>query len=52
MTEIDKIAYEANQRIKWFVDGYFILNLGNLFSKLSTERICELYNVEITYFRP
>jgi hypothetical protein len=52
MTETDKIAYEAKQRIKWFVKGYFIHNLGSLFPKLSTERICELYNVELTYFRP
>tara|TARA_R110000772_G_scaffold17946_3_gene49944 strand:+ start:111013 stop:111186 length:174 start_codon:yes stop_codon:yes gene_type:complete len=52
MTEGDKLVYEANQRSKWFIEGYFIHNLGNLFSKLSTERICELYNVELKYFRP
>ena len=43
--------FEAKQRLKWFIDGYFIHNLGSLFSKISTERICELYNVELSYFR-
>ena len=43
--------YEAKQRLKWFIDGYFIHCLGSLFSKMSTERICELYNVEMSYFR-
>ena len=43
--------YEAKQRLKWFIDGYFIHYLGSLFSKMSTERICELYNVEMSYFK-
>lgn len=49
---INRMEYEAKQRLKWFIDGYFIHNLGSLFSKVKTERICELYNVEIGYFRP
>ena len=48
---IEKVEYEATQRLKWFLDGYFIHGLGKLFSKISTERICELYNVELNYFR-
>ena len=49
---LDKMEYEAIQRLKWFIDGYYINNLGSLFTKLTTERICELYNVELKYFRP
>ena len=48
---IEKVEYGATQRLKWFLDGYFIHGLGKLFSKISTERICELYNVELNYFR-
>ena len=43
--------FEAKQRLKWFIDGYFIHNLGSLFSNISTERICELYNIDLSYFR-
>ena len=43
--------YEAKQRLKWLIEGYFIHCLGSLGSKMSTERICELYNVEMSYFR-
>lgn len=48
---IEKLEYEATQRLKWFLDGYFIHGLGKLFSKISSERICELYNVELNYFK-
>lgn len=47
MTELE---YESVQRLKWFLDGYFIHGLGSLFSKISTKKICELYNVEKSYF--
>jgi hypothetical protein len=43
--------YEAQQRLKWFIDGYFIHCLGSLFSKISTERICEIYNIDLDFFR-
>jgi len=43
--------FEAKQRLKWFIEGYFIHCLGSLFKDISTERICELYNVELSYFR-
>ena len=43
--------YEGKQRLKWFIDGYFIHSLGSLFSKISTERICEIYNIDLDYFR-
>lgn len=48
----DKIEYEALKRLEFLVNGYFIHCLGSQFSKLSTERICELYNVKMNYFRP
>ena len=50
---IDEKIYELNQRIKWFIDGYFIHCIPfNMWSKLTTESIVELYNVEMEYFRP
>jgi hypothetical protein len=52
-TMLEKMEYEAIKRLEWFISGYFIHNLnGILFSKLPTERLCELYNVKLTHFRP
>ena len=48
---IEGLEYESRMRLKWFIDGYFNHCLGwRLFSQITTERICELYNVELTYF--
>lgn len=48
---MDDLIYEAHQRLTWFVYGIGIHGLTpELFSKIPTERICELYNVEIDYF--
>lgn len=47
-----ELEYEAIKRLEWFIEGYFIHYLGDLFRKIPTERICELYNVELQYFRP
>lgn len=45
-------AYEALQRVRWFFLGIGIHGLSpELFAKISTERICELYNVEMSYFK-
>lgn len=52
VTKLDLMEYEAIQRIKWFTEGYFIHNLGSLFSKTPTEYICEKYNIKMSYFRP
>lgn len=52
ISELDRIEYEAKQRLKWFIDGYFTHNLGNTFSKITTEEICNTYNVKMSYFRP
>lgn len=45
-------AYEALQRVRWFVRGIGIHGLSpEIFAKIPTERLCELYNVEMTYFK-
>lgn len=51
MREINMTEFEAKQRLRFLIDGYFIHCLGDLFSKISTERLCEIYNVELNYFR-
>jgi hypothetical protein len=52
MREFGDEAYEAYQRVKWFIYGIDIHGLSpELFAKIPTERLCELYNVELTYFR-
>ena len=46
-----KIFFESKQRMKWFIDGIGLHGLSaDLFSKISTPRICELYNIQLTYF--
>lgn len=52
MEKIIRMEYEAKKRLEWFISGYYIHNLGSLFSKIPTERICEIYNVDIEFFRP
>lgn len=50
--DVDAAIYEARQRCLWFIDGYFQHGLTpELFASLSTERICEIYNIEIDYFK-
>jgi hypothetical protein len=50
--DVDAALYEARQRCFWYIDGYFLHGLSvELFSGLSTERICEIYNVDIQYFK-
>lgn len=52
MNEIDKIIYEYTKRIEWYIDGIGKHGLSpELFSNLSTERLCELYNVELSHFK-
>ena len=52
VSELDKLEYEALKRLEWFLNGYFIHNLSSDFSKISTERICETYNIKLNYFKP
>ena len=50
---VDEQLYEAKQRMRWFINGYFIHCIpSSMWSILTTERIVELYNVEMEYFRP
>jgi hypothetical protein len=50
---LDKMVYEAKARLHWYIDGIGQHGLSSeLFSSLSTERIVEIYNVEMKYFRP
>jgi hypothetical protein len=51
-SDLEKLEYEAKQRLEWFITGYFVHCLGRHFSKTTTETICERYNVELDYFRP
>lgn len=49
---IEEMIYEANQRMKWFIDGYFIHCIpAYMWANIPTERIVELYNVEEEYFK-
>jgi hypothetical protein len=49
--KIENIIYEHEQRVNWFVRGINRHCLsGKIFSKIPTERIVELYNVEMDYF--
>jgi hypothetical protein len=49
--DIDKMIYEAQQRLSWYINGIGIHGLSpELFSRLSTERIVEIYNVEMSFF--
>jgi len=50
--DLNSSLYEAKQRCFWFIDGIGKHGLTvELFSQMSTETICELYNVDINYFR-
>ena len=53
MTTIDKKIHEATKRLEWFINGRFIHCLPpSMWANITTERIVELYNVELEYFRP
>ncbi len=49
---VDEQVYEAIQRMKWFIDGYFIHCIpSEMWSSIPTERIVKLYNVEMDFFK-
>jgi len=51
--ELENKSYEIKKRIEWFVNGIGIHCISSrLFLGLTTERIVELYNVEMSFFRP
>jgi hypothetical protein len=50
---MEKMFYETQKRVEWYIRGIGIHGLTpRLMSSLSTERICEIYNIELEYFRP
>jgi len=51
MDKYDKMILESIQRYKWWVSGNGIHCIPyDLFVKIPTIRLCELYNVELNYF--
>ena len=51
--EFEKRFYEAQQRINWWTNGIGVHCIpSKLFMNMPTERIVELYNVDMVYFRP
>ena len=49
---MEEKLYELQQRLNWFIDGIGIHGLSwDLFNKIPTDRIVELYNVEAAYFK-
>jgi hypothetical protein len=52
LTKIFEELYEKQQILKWLIDGKEIHGLPlNAVSYLNKERICELYNMELNYFK-
>lgn len=49
---LDDALFEAQQRCNWFIDGMNKTGLTvEIFKNISTERLCELYNIDINYFK-
>jgi hypothetical protein len=49
---LDNEIYKAKQKMNWLIDGVGVHCIPlSLWDKLSVERIVELYNVEMEYFK-
>ena len=49
--QLDAEFYKVSQKLKWLINGQFIHCIpSEYWFKLTPERICELYNVEMSYF--
>jgi len=49
---IDDLFFESKQRLNWYIQGIGIHGLTpDLFSKLTTKRLCEIYNIDKKYFK-
>ena len=49
---IEDLCYESEKRLEWFINGINKHGLTpKVFSKISTERICKIYNIEMSFFR-
>ena len=52
-SQMEDMIYETQKRIEWYIQGIGIHGLTpQLMKGLSTERICEIYNIELEYFKP
>jgi hypothetical protein len=50
--DLESSLYEAKQRCFWFIDKYETHGLSpDTFSMISTEMLCDLYNIDINYFK-
>ena len=50
--DLESALYEAKQRCFWFIDKYESHGLSpDTFGVLTTEMLCELYNIDIDYFK-
>lgn len=49
---MEALIFETEQRVRWYINGMGIHGLSpSLFFNISTERLCELYNIELSYFK-
>lgn len=50
--DFEDMFYSISQRMKWFINGIGIHGLTwHLFDCMSNERLCELYNMDMNYFK-
>lgn len=49
--QLDIVFYKVSQKLKWLINDQFVHCIPSyLWFGLTPERICELYNVEMSYF--
>ena len=50
--DLESSLYEAKQRCFWFIDEYGTHGLSpDKFNILTTDMLCEIYNIDINYFK-
>ena len=50
--DLDSVLYEAKQRCIWFIEEYGVHGLSpDTFNVLTTEMLCEIYDIDINYFK-
>lgn len=51
-TSLNEWRFEQKKRLEWWCSGINIHCIPfYLFINISTDRLCELYNVELNYFK-
>lgn len=51
MNDLEAMYFESQKRLKWFITGYGRHCLdAKTFNIIPTTRLCELYNVELSFF--